>query len=206
MKIHLQSFSAQSIAVGHQHNTAGTLNGLLSLYRQYGVVRGLWRGAVGAMVRIGVASSAQLSTLSLINEALVERGVLTKEQKFLSILISSMLGGVLMAILMAPFDLVSTRLYNQGNTHAANQARRRCVRFRDTFGYIRIGTDWRTFGVPNVPRVYGKYIRRRTVTPVKVSDHCPTIVGLNKFADSLSRTVECLRNNTRGERSAAFEP
>lgn len=114
MKIHLQSFSAQSIAVGHQHETAGVINGLLALYRQYGVARGLWRGATGAMVRIGVASSAQLSTMTLLNEALVDRGVLTKDQKFLSTLICSMLGGVLMSVLMAPFDLVSTRLYNQG--------------------------------------------------------------------------------------------
>lgn len=114
LKIHLQSFSAQSIAVGHQHQTAGMIDGLVALYRDYGVVRGLWRGATGAMVRIGVASSAQLSTMSLLTEALVEHGVLTKEQKFLSTLVSSMLGGMLMAVVMAPFDLVSTRLYNQG--------------------------------------------------------------------------------------------
>lgn len=80
------------------------------------MVRGLWRGASGAMVRIGVASAAQLSTMSLLNEALIENGVLTKDQKFLSTLMSSMLGGVLMAMVMAPFDLVSTRLYNQGTT------------------------------------------------------------------------------------------
>lgn len=115
MKIHLQSFSAQSIAVGHQHQTTGMINGLMSLYNQYGVVRGLWRGATGAMVRIGVASSVQLSTMSLLNEALINHGILTKDQKFLSVLMSSMLGGVLMAIIMAPFDLVSTRLYNQGS-------------------------------------------------------------------------------------------
>lgn len=93
------------------------INGLLTMYRQYGVVHGLWRGATGAMVRIGVASSAQLSTMSLMNEALVKHGVLTKDEKLLSTLISSMLGGVLMAMLMAPFDLVSTRLYNQGITN-----------------------------------------------------------------------------------------
>ncbi|XP_022161376.1 solute carrier family 25 member 35-like [Myzus persicae] len=113
LKIHLQSFSAQSIAVGHQHNTVSTINGLLTLYRKYGVVHGLWRGATGAMVRIGVASATQLSTISLLNESLIDRGVLTKDQKFLSTLICSMLGGVLMSIVMAPFDLVSTRLYNQ---------------------------------------------------------------------------------------------
>lgn len=113
MKIHLQSFSAKTIAVGHQHQTAGVVDGLLTLYRNYGVSRGLWRGATGAMIRIGVASSAQLSTMTLMNESLINRGVLTKDQKFLSTLISSVLGGVLMAILMAPFDLVSTRLYNQ---------------------------------------------------------------------------------------------
>ncbi|VVC43251.1 Mitochondrial carrier domain,Mitochondrial substrate/solute carrier [Cinara cedri] len=114
LKIHLQSYSAQSIAVGYQRKTISTLNGLLTLYRDYGVVRGLWRGAVGAMVRIGVASSAQLSTTSILNEAFIEHGLLTKDQKFLSTLMSSMVGGVLMSILMAPFDLVSTRLYNQG--------------------------------------------------------------------------------------------
>lgn len=92
------------------------ISGLVSLYRQYGVVRGLWRGATGAMVRIGVASAAQLSTMSLLNEVLIERGVLTKDQRFLSTLLCSMLGGVLMAVVMAPFDLVSTRLYNQGQS------------------------------------------------------------------------------------------
>lgn len=84
------------------------------MYRKYGIVRGLWRGATGAMVRIGVASAAQLSTISLLNEALIDHEILTKDQKFLSTLICSMLGGVLMSIVMAPFDLVSTRLYNQG--------------------------------------------------------------------------------------------
>jgi len=113
LKIHLQSFSAQSIAVGHQHKTDGMWSGLLSLYRNYGVVRGLWRGATGAMVRIGVGSSAQLTTMSLMTESLIKHGVLTKDQKFLSVLVSSMLGGILMSIVMSPFDLVSTRLYNQ---------------------------------------------------------------------------------------------
>lgn len=118
MKIHFQSSSAQSIAVGHQHKPVGMVRGLYSLYHEYGVVRGLWRGATGAIVRIGVGSAMQLSTMSLINEALVKHGVLTKDQKILSTLVSSMLGGVLMAIVMAPFDLVSTRLYNQGRSTA----------------------------------------------------------------------------------------
>jgi hypothetical protein len=114
LKIHFQSNSAQSIAVGHQHKNIGTIRGLQSLYVQYGVVRGLWRGATGAMVRIGVASAMQLSTMGLMNEALVKHGLLTNDQKVLCTLVSSMLGGILMAVVMAPFDLVSTRLYNQG--------------------------------------------------------------------------------------------
>ncbi|XP_050432336.1 solute carrier family 25 member 35-like [Adelges cooleyi] len=113
VKVHLQSLSAKSIAVGHQHKTRGTLSGLWSIYKDYGVVRGLWRGATGAMVRISVGSSVQLSTMSLLTEAFVKNEILRKEQKIMATFISSMLGGVFIAFVMAPFDLVSTRLYNQ---------------------------------------------------------------------------------------------
>ncbi|XP_050523570.1 solute carrier family 25 member 35-like [Daktulosphaira vitifoliae] len=114
VKVHLQSLSAKSIAVGHQHSTTGTLSGLRSIYSDYGITRGLWRGATGAMVRISVGSSVQLSTMTLMTESLVNKGILQKDQKIMATFITSMIGGVFVAFVMAPFDLVSTRLYNQG--------------------------------------------------------------------------------------------
>lgn len=40
--------------------------------------------------------------------------MLTADQKILNAFASSMIGGIAVAFVMSPFDLISTRLYNQG--------------------------------------------------------------------------------------------
>lgn len=56
-----------SIAVGHQHNHESTPQALKNIYKQFGIP-GLWRGASGAVVRIAVGSSVQLSSFSICKE------------------------------------------------------------------------------------------------------------------------------------------
>ncbi|XP_022201093.1 solute carrier family 25 member 35 [Nilaparvata lugens] len=112
VKIQLQSQAAASIAVGHQHQHQGTIEALANISRQYGVV-GLWRGVSGACVRLAVGSCSQLSGFYLTKELLEKHQVLSTEKSLLNTIVASSVGGTLTAFTMNPFDVISTRLYNQ---------------------------------------------------------------------------------------------
>jgi len=75
VKTHLQSRSALAIAVGHQHDHYGMWQALRSVYGRHGL-RGLWRGSSGALARVLVGSSSQLSTFSTAKEYIVATKVL----------------------------------------------------------------------------------------------------------------------------------
>ncbi|XP_039299755.1 solute carrier family 25 member 35 [Nilaparvata lugens] len=113
VKIHLQSHAAASIAVGYQHPHQGTLEALATIRRQYGVA-GLWRGVSGACVRLVVASCSQLSGFYLTRELLEDYKVLSAEKSLMNTIVASAAGGTLTAFTMNPFDVIATRLYNQG--------------------------------------------------------------------------------------------
>lgn len=49
--------------MGYQHQHAGLLAALRSVYGRHGV-RGLWRGSASALPRVMVGSAAQLTTFS----------------------------------------------------------------------------------------------------------------------------------------------
>ncbi|RZF37063.1 hypothetical protein LSTR_LSTR012406 [Laodelphax striatellus] len=113
VKIQLQSQAAASIAVGYQHQHLGTLEALANIRKQYGVV-GLWRGVSGACVRLAVGSCSQLSGFYLTKEQLEKHKLLSSEKSLLNTIVASAVGGTLTAFTMNPFDVISTRLYNQG--------------------------------------------------------------------------------------------
>ncbi|KAL0268394.1 UNVERIFIED_CONTAM: hypothetical protein PYX00_010356 [Menopon gallinae] len=113
MKTHFQSASSREIAVGYQHNHSGTFSGLAEVYRKDGV-RGLWRGSVSSLLRVGVGSAAQLASFSKTKELLEKHKIFKSEQSLWNTFAASMLAGVVIALFMAPFDVVQTRLYNQG--------------------------------------------------------------------------------------------
>ncbi|XDV23151.1 hypothetical protein PO909_027853 [Leuciscus waleckii] len=111
VKTHLQAQTAAAIAVGHQHNHQSVSSALLSIYRREGVT-GLWRGVNGAVPRVMVGSAAQLSTFSSAKDW-VTRAQWFSPHSVLIALIAAMISGVAVSVTMTPFDVISTRLYNQ---------------------------------------------------------------------------------------------
>ncbi|CAH1773071.1 unnamed protein product [Owenia fusiformis] len=112
IKTHLQSRASQQIAVGHQHDYSSMSKGIMVIYRQQGV-KGLWRGVSGAVPRVMVGSAVQLTTFSRTKQ-LVADTKLVSEDSWLVPFTASMMSGVFVVACMTPFDVVSTRLYNQG--------------------------------------------------------------------------------------------
>jgi len=111
VKTHLQAQACQTIAVGHQHAHASMSHGLKSIYAAQGL-GGLWRGVNGAVVRVMVGSSAQLSTFSSV-KAWLEANHWFPPNSWFATFAASMVGGVAVTLFMTPFDVISTRLYNQ---------------------------------------------------------------------------------------------
>ncbi|XP_019330253.1 PREDICTED: solute carrier family 25 member 34 [Aptenodytes forsteri] len=104
-----QTLSA--VAVGHQHNHESISGAFESIYKQHGVA-GLWRGVTGAVPRVAVGSAAQLATFTSAKDWVCERQV-SWGGGWAAVLAGGMVSGVAVAVTMAPFDVVSTRLYNQ---------------------------------------------------------------------------------------------
>ncbi|XP_059151378.1 solute carrier family 25 member 35-like isoform X2 [Physella acuta] len=120
VKTHLQSKANKEIAVGHQHPHESMSHAIKSIYKDHGTF-GLWRGVSGAMVRVTVGSASQLSTFSFSKNFIQETKIFTPNS-FLSTLSASMVSGIFVTLFMTPFDVVSTRLYNQPFTQSGHGA------------------------------------------------------------------------------------
>ncbi|KAJ2782846.1 Mitochondrial oxaloacetate carrier protein [Coemansia javaensis] len=113
VKTRMQSAS-KFAAVGHQHEYRSMADGLRRIW-QAGGVRGLFRGMDAAMMRAGVGSSVQLATYDLLKAQAVQRLAhrgLTGDSVWTHLL-ASMGTGLCVCVAMNPFDVVSTRMYNQ---------------------------------------------------------------------------------------------
>ncbi|XP_066529273.1 solute carrier family 25 member 34 isoform X2 [Hoplias malabaricus] len=111
VKTHLQAQTVAAIAVGHQHNHQCVSSAFISIYRREGVL-GLWRGVNGAVPRVMVGSAAQLATFSSAKEWVTHLQWFSPDS-WLIALTAAMVSGIAVAITMTPFDVISTRLYNQ---------------------------------------------------------------------------------------------
>lgn len=111
VKTHLQAQTMEAIAVGHQHNHLGVSDAFVTIYRRDGVI-GLWRGVNGAVPRVMMGSAAQLATFTSAKEW-VSHSQWVSPNSWLTTLIAAMISGVAVAVSMTPFDVISTRLYNQ---------------------------------------------------------------------------------------------
>ncbi|KAI3662053.1 hypothetical protein MP638_005501 [Amoeboaphelidium occidentale] len=109
VKTRLQSASAK-FAVGTQHHYKGMSDAFMAIYREGGY-RALLAGAQASMLRTGVGSGIQLSTYHRVRLYLVSNGIVS-DSVFADIA-SSMTSGFMVCVGMNPFDVVSTRLYNQ---------------------------------------------------------------------------------------------
>ncbi|KAJ3644136.1 hypothetical protein Zmor_026808 [Zophobas morio] len=112
IKTQLQSQAAEAIAVGHQHGHSGLTAALRTIYVKHGI-KGLWRGANATMLRAVAGSSAQLTSFAKAKDFLREYEVF-RHSTVLTAFGASIVGGIVQTLCMTPFDLVSTRLYNQG--------------------------------------------------------------------------------------------
>ena len=112
VKTHFQAQSAEPIAVGFQHKHSGFLPALRDVYQKFGI-RGLWRGVSGALARVMMGSAVQLSTFSTAKEKVMEANFFSPGSWLVPAL-ASMISSIAVVIAMTPFDVVSTRLYNQG--------------------------------------------------------------------------------------------
>ncbi|KAK7806307.1 hypothetical protein U0070_027309 [Myodes glareolus] len=111
VKTQLQAQTVAAMAVGHQHQHQSVLGALETIWRQQGLL-GLWRGVGGAVPRVTVGSAAQLATFASA-KAWVQEQQWFLEDSWLVALAGGVISSVTVAAVMAPFDVVSTRLYNQ---------------------------------------------------------------------------------------------
>ncbi|XP_041094156.1 solute carrier family 25 member 35 isoform X4 [Polyodon spathula] len=107
----LQSQSTSSIAVGHQHCHQGMVHALVRIKKQHGIL-GLWRGSSAAVPRVTVGSATQLYSFTAAKEFVRDLQIFPSES-WLVALTAGMVSSVVVVVAMTPFDVVSTRLYNQ---------------------------------------------------------------------------------------------
>ncbi|CAH0554859.1 unnamed protein product [Brassicogethes aeneus] len=111
IKTHLQSKAVAAIAVGHQHEHTGLFGALSNIYRKNGV-KGLFRGAGASIPRAFVGSTSQLLSFDYA-KAYLDNYEYFSGRPLLKSFLGSMVGGVAISVMMTPFDLILTRLYNQ---------------------------------------------------------------------------------------------
>ncbi|KAI9331616.1 mitochondrial carrier domain-containing protein [Obelidium mucronatum] len=117
VKTRMQSYSPNN-AVGSQHSyvLGGLRKTLIHIYKNEGIA-GLWRGADASMLRTGVGSAVQLSTYDASKQILLKSGYFSKANgKDGGIILhfaASAFTSLFVCIAMNPFDVVSTRMYNQ---------------------------------------------------------------------------------------------
>jgi solute carrier family 25 protein 34/35 len=88
----------------------------MDIYSKFGIT-GLWRGVSGAIARVMVGSAAQLSTFSKTKSYIESKNVFS-DGSWMVPACSSMISSIAVVMCMTPFDVVCTRLYNQGTNSA----------------------------------------------------------------------------------------
>ncbi|KAK6465796.1 mitochondrial oxaloacetate carrier protein [Scheffersomyces coipomensis] len=120
IKTRMQSYSkAGSEAahhVGQQTYYKGVWDGLSKVYKAEGI-KGLYRGVDAAVLRTGAGSSAQLPVYTYTKNFLLKNNI-AEDNSLKMHFISSSTAGLGVAIVMNPWDVILTRLYNQkGNLY-----------------------------------------------------------------------------------------
>ncbi|KAG0049837.1 Mitochondrial oxaloacetate carrier protein, partial [Linnemannia elongata] len=111
VKTRLQSYTSHEPSrVGHQHYYRHTFHALGSIYKSEGF-RGLYRGVDASMLRTGMGSSVQLPLYDFVKQQLIQVGKL--ENGSLCHGLSSLISGFFVCAVMNPFDIISTRMFNQ---------------------------------------------------------------------------------------------
>lgn len=112
IKTRMQSFNKVSQkAIGEQTHYKGVVDGLRTIFSSEGV-KGLFRGTDAAVLRTGAGSAAQLPVYNLTKNYLLKHDLMADGSIGLHF-VSSLMAGLGVLIVMNPWDVVLTRLYNQ---------------------------------------------------------------------------------------------
>lgn len=106
-----QQQALSSLNVGSQHKEANVpmLQWFRRELKEGGIAR-IWRGSPAQIARVTVGSGAQLTSFTKSKELL---GPVFKGNWFLTTAVSSVVASVFVVLFMSPFDVVSTRIFNQ---------------------------------------------------------------------------------------------
>lgn len=116
IKTQIQSQATNSkYAVGYQHSHTGTVNAFVTTFRQQGV-KGLWRGCSSFIPRTAVGSAIQLSSFSSCKDFFSKYDFF-QNSTFATAFASSLISGFVTCVGMTPFDVIVTRIFNQGNSN-----------------------------------------------------------------------------------------
>ncbi|SCV00410.1 LAMI_0G04852g1_1 [Lachancea mirantina] len=114
VKTRMQSYSP-AIQIGQQSHYTSAWNGLSTIYKAEGI-KGLFRGVDAAILRTGAGSSVQLPIYNTAKSFLLRHDIM-KEGAGLH-LTASTLSGIGVGVVMNPWDVILTRVYNQkGNLY-----------------------------------------------------------------------------------------
>ncbi|KAJ3017129.1 UNVERIFIED_CONTAM: Mitochondrial oxaloacetate carrier protein [Siphonaria sp. JEL0065] len=113
----MQSYSPNNAVGAHNSYVWGGLRKtLVHIYKNEGIA-GLWRGADASMLRTGVGSAVQLSTYDASKQILLKSHLFDNTANanggILLHFAASAFTSLFVCIAMNPFDVVSTRMYNQ---------------------------------------------------------------------------------------------
>lgn len=115
IKTRLQSYSPH-FATGVQHGYPGTVTAIRKIWAHEGPL-GFYRGVSASVLRTTFGSAAQLSCYEWAKRRIAALWGCSDEIAGVH-LASSMLSGVAACLVMNPFDVVMTRLYNQQHQNA----------------------------------------------------------------------------------------
>ncbi|AET38195.1 Oac1p Ecym_2469 [Eremothecium cymbalariae DBVPG len=112
IKTRMQSYSS-AIQVGQQTRYSSIWNGITSIVKNHGI-KGLFHGTDAAILRTGAGSAVQLPIYNSAKNFLLRNAHM--QDGYSLHLIASTISGVGVAIVMNPWDVILTRVYNQSGS------------------------------------------------------------------------------------------
>ncbi|SCU92372.1 LAFA_0F09912g1_1 [Lachancea sp. 'fantastica'] len=114
IKTRMQSYSS-AVQIGQQTHYTSIANGLSTIFRAEGF-KGLFRGVDAAILRTGAGSSVQLPIYNTAKRFLLDNNLMQDGTGLH--LVASTMSGIGVGVVMNPWDVILTRVYNQkGNLY-----------------------------------------------------------------------------------------
>lgn len=114
IKTRMQAYS-NAVHIGEQTHYNGVIHGLRTIAKTEGIP-GLFRGVDAAVLRTGIGSAVQLPIYNVVKKFLLKHDIMSEGSPLH--LVSSACAGLGVGVVMNPWDVVLTRVYNQkGNLY-----------------------------------------------------------------------------------------